>query len=132
MQVDGVKELKEKLRKLAEGRRGRPGKKTVVVGYTQHYAVYVHENLEANHPVGQAKYLEQPARQLASEFGRMVVAALKKKISLIKALLLVGLRLQRESQKLVPVDTGALKASAFTIVEGQATPQPDTGVHGAI
>ena len=34
-----------------------------------------------------------------------------------QALLQAGLRLQRESQLLVPVDTGALKASAFTRLE---------------
>ncbi len=37
--------------------------------------------------------------------------------SLEEALLKSGLFLQRESQKLVPVDTGALKNSAFTRVE---------------
>ena len=34
--------------------------------------------------------------------------------SLEKGLVLAGLRLQRDSQKLVPVDTGNLKGSAFT------------------
>lgn len=33
-----------------------------------------------------------------------------------------GLRLQRESMKIVPVDYGNLKASAFTRAEGQDTP----------
>jgi ribosome modulation factor len=27
------------------------------------YAIYVHENMNAHHPVGQAKYLEQPFRE---------------------------------------------------------------------
>lgn len=36
---------------------------SVEVGYTQHYAIYVHEILGNNHPNGgQAKYLEEPAR----------------------------------------------------------------------
>lgn len=34
---------------------------------TEGYAIYVHENLEAHHPVGQAKFLEQPF--LAAEQG---------------------------------------------------------------
>lgn len=32
------------------------------------YAVYVHENLEAHHPVGQAKFLEQPVREAEPHF----------------------------------------------------------------
>lgn len=62
---------------------GGSGFKTdIIVGYTADYAVYVHENLEARHgaefnaafgkeigakprgPNQQAKFLEQPARQL--------------------------------------------------------------------
>lgn len=36
-----------------------------------------------------------------------------------KALLTAGLKLQRESQRLVPVNTGNLKASAFTSLNGR-------------
>ena len=32
---------------------------TVEIGLTAPYAVYVHEDLNANHPTGQAKFLEQ-------------------------------------------------------------------------
>ena len=34
-----------------------------VVSYKKRYAIYVHENLHVFHPVGQAKFLEQPARE---------------------------------------------------------------------
>lgn len=94
---------------------------SVIVGYTQAYAVYVHENLTARHPVGQAKYLEQPARQLSSDgtLGRIVRQAKQNGQTMAQGLLLAGLRLQRDSQALVPIDTGALRASAFTrISEG--------------
>ena len=37
------------------------------------YAVYVHENLEAHHPVGQAKYLEQPVNQAKSDMGSRII-----------------------------------------------------------
>lgn len=40
------------------------------------YAVYVHENLEARHTVGQAKYLEQPLNRRKQGYG----ARLAKKI----------------------------------------------------
>lgn len=92
---------------------------SVTVGYTAAYAVYVHENLEAHHPVGQAKYLEQPARLNGDSYGEVVRDAVKKGVKLDKALLLAGLRLQRDSQQLVPVDTGALRASAFTRPTGE-------------
>lgn len=86
----------------------------VVVGFTQNYALYVHENLQARHPVGQAKFLEQPARQLKNVLPRQVAAMLKSGYTLPQALIIAGMRLQREAQMLTPVDTGALRASAFT------------------
>lgn len=89
----------------------------VVVGYTAAYAVYVHEDLEARHPVGQAKFLEQPMRQLAPVLSQMIADALKRGVKLTAALYLAGLKLQAASQALTPVDTGALRASAFTRVE---------------
>lgn len=87
---------------------------SVIVGYTQNYAIYVHENLEAKHKVGQAKFLEQPARETD---GRITREALQRGKTLAQALLLEGLNLQRRSQKLVPVDTSTLKNSAFTRIE---------------
>jgi len=61
-----------------------------------------------------AKYLEQPARELKTELGRIAGKAMENGASMSDGLLLAGLRLQRESQELVPVDTGNLKNSAFT------------------
>ena len=65
---------------------------------------------------GQAKFLEQPARELnnAGTLGMIVFNAMKRGATLQQALFLAGGRIQRESMKLVPVDTGNLKASAFT------------------
>lgn len=34
-----------------------------IVSFDTDYAVHVHENLDAFHPVGQAKFLEEPARE---------------------------------------------------------------------
>lgn len=42
-----------------------------------------------------------------------------------RGLLKAGLLLQRESQKLCPVDTGALRASAYTKLNGQLVTVPD-------
>lgn len=90
---------------------------SVIVGYTQQYAVFVHEDLTKRHPVGQAKFLEQPARELSRSIGEGVRKAIKEGASVDQALLIQGLRIQRESQLLCPVETGALKASAFTMLE---------------
>ncbi|MBC8587108.1 HK97-gp10 family putative phage morphogenesis protein [Paratissierella segnis] len=38
-------------------------KPSVIVGFDEEYAIFVHENLEAHHPVGQAKFLEQPLNE---------------------------------------------------------------------
>lgn len=65
----------------------------------------------------QPKFLTDPARNLQEELGRIVAEALLTGATMATALLRAGLRLQRESQQLVPVDTGNLKASAFTRLE---------------
>ena len=99
------------------GKKYPPEPISVVVGFTQRYALFVHENMQAKHPVGQAKFLETPARELGSEIGRIVRTAVARGVSIGKALILGGLRLQREAQLLCPVDTSALKSSAFTVPE---------------
>lgn len=63
---------------------------------------------------GQAKFLEAPARTHAKTLAEIVRTALVRGAKMLHALFLAGLRLQRESMLLCPVDTGNLKASAFT------------------
>jgi hypothetical protein len=60
------------------------------------------------------KFLEGPARYLAGELGVIIIKAVGAGQTVAEALLLAGLRLQRESQKLVPVEYGNLINSAFT------------------
>ncbi len=66
------------------------------------------------------KFLEGPARLLSNsgELNRIISTALQRGSTLAQALVLAGLRIQRESQKNCPVDTGNLKNSAFTRLEG--------------
>ena len=116
VEIQGVKSLQRKLKDLANKSK-REDEGTVVVGYTQNYAVYVHEDMTAAHKVGQAKYLEQPARDLSSQLGAIAAKAVSKGAPLRQGLLIAGLRLQRESQQMVPIDTTALKGSAFTDFE---------------
>ncbi len=68
-------------------------------------------------PNGQAKFLEQPFRTMRPVLSFIVATAIRNGKSLMQGLLLAGLRLQRESQLLVPVVTGNLRNSAFTRLE---------------
>lgn len=111
MKIENVGRLKSKLLALV-GKFGQE-QASVTVGFTQKYALYVHE-VQANHVVGQWKYLEAPARSLKYGIARNVEKALTRGVPMEQALMLGGLLLQREAQKLTPVDTSALKASAFT------------------
>lgn len=45
------------------------------------YAIYVHEDLNARHPVGQAKYLEDAALQSVGDVEQIMAAALRRKFS---------------------------------------------------
>jgi len=90
---------------------------SVAVGFATAYALWVHENLLAAHPVGQAKFLEQPWREYAERIRQIIREQLAKGSTMGQALLVAGLFLQREAQLLCPVDTGALRNSAFTVLE---------------
>ena len=68
-------------------------------------------------PRGRAGFLLDVMRELKDELTRIIHKAMAKKVTLGKALLLAGLRLQRESQLNVPVELGNLRASAFTRLE---------------
>lgn len=118
--VKGSQAVQRKLKLLA-AKAAKIEATTVVVGYKGvDYAIYVHEDLEARHSPGQqAKFLEQPARELANsgELGRTIEAAVKSGAGARMGMILAGLRLQTESQAIVPVDLGNLKGNAFTDVE---------------
>jgi len=120
-EIEGLKAVKARLEKI----RHKYGKSkvSVVMGYRGvNYALYVHESAKMEetrkmrknkNPKAQWKFLEQPAREFRGEFVRMIEIALKAGLSVVDALYLVGQRLKRESQKLVPVVTGNLRRSAF-------------------
>lgn len=114
--VTGLKSLVSKLRAEA-AKANQASAADVTVGYTQSYAIYVHENLQARHPVGMAKFLEYPARANAQVYAGLISSTVRKGKTVSQALLVAGLRLQRDSQELCPVLTGALKGSAFTRLE---------------
>lgn len=51
-------------------------KPQVIVGYTQNYAIFVHERLELRHPIGQAKFLSSVLSDKAKEGVAIVTASL--------------------------------------------------------
>lgn len=112
VKLEGMGRLQSRLKKLAQ-KYGQDKDASVTVGFTQHYALYVHE-VQAKHKVGNWKYLESPARRLRREMARMIETALMRQVPMMQCLMFAGLRLQREAQLETPVDTSALKASAFT------------------
>lgn len=48
---------------------------------TEGYAIFVHENLEAHHPVGMAKYLEIPFDAAKHGMVRRLIAGMRKRLS---------------------------------------------------
>jgi len=131
-----IQKLQQELQKKLDSPKAVRGR-SVIVGYTAAYALDVHENIKMKwkgiprkekikggkgkfwDPQGkaQAKFLEAPARKNAKQIGNVIRTAVQNGVSLEKAMVLGALLLQRESQKLVPVDTGNLKGSAFTKFE---------------
>ena len=111
--LENFKELQKRLQRMRAESKTEDNT-SVTVGFSQNYAVWVHE-VRANHKDGkQWHYLSTPARQLESELGQIILTAYKTTGNMLKSLLVAGMRLQREAQQIVPIDTAALKASAFT------------------
>jgi hypothetical protein len=142
--VDASEVLKMLKRRLTKADADAGAK--VAVGYTASYAIWVHEMIQgAPHPPksdaqrkamfasirerdkvghvswssGKPKFLEGPFRRMRKELQEFIRTSLKSnKMDVRQALYLAGLKLQRESQLVCPVDTGNLRASAFTRIEG--------------
>lgn len=83
------------------------------VGYSADYAVPVHERTDLRHPVGQAKFLEQPIRTEEKPMADIIHSRLLARESLKNAQLAAAKHLMKVSLQLVPVDTGALRDSWF-------------------
>jgi len=93
----------------------RKKKLVVLVGYTANYAIYVHEatNARFKAPGTGAKFLENSLRIHADACVALVKSALLREVDFHTALYFAGLRLQRESIKVTPIDTGNLRGSSF-------------------
>jgi hypothetical protein len=114
VKIENQERLLAKLRKIGVRFAGRP---QVVIGYEAPYALRVHEDLQAYHPNGSAKYLERPARENASELAVIVVNGMRRGQSLQEAELSAGGYLLKLSQERVPVQTGRLRDSGFVVIQ---------------
>lgn len=114
IKIQGISQV-NRLLNNKKSQLGR-GKQSVLVGYggTEEvdYAIYVHEDLEARHPTGQAKFLEE-APYSVEELAEIVSDSLKEGDSLLDGLEKAGKLVLERSQPLVPQDTGALAESGF-------------------
>jgi hypothetical protein len=118
LKMEGSAEVIASFQRQTRNRLGQYGKVArMAVVYEAPYAIFVHEDMETPHRTGQAKYLEQPARMFARSIGKFIRDLVRRKTSIGKALYQAGLILLKESQKLVPVDTGFLKSSGKVVVE---------------
>ena len=51
---------------------GTSAKPTGEVGFTAKYSIYVHENLEARHPTGEAKFLEKALQESEKDIVKII------------------------------------------------------------
>lgn len=119
IKIQGISQV-NRLLNSKKSQLGR-GKQSVLVGYggTEEidYAIYVHEDLEARHATGQAKFLEE-APYSVEELADVVSNSLKAGQSLLDGLEEAGKLVLERSQPLVPVETGELRESGFVRREG--------------
>lgn len=85
----------------------------VEVGYSAYYAVYVHEDLRANHTNGQAKFLEDAVKFFGSDLVLQVENEVRKGTSLDLAVFRAAADLLAASKTIVPVRTGFLRDSGY-------------------
>lgn len=117
--LNKLKKIHRTLEELSNAYRNHSNRPpSVVVGYAAKYAIFVHERQARHAPGKQWKFLEQPARELSAELGRMIVQGMQHpEAKLEEVLLAAGMRLEAASKRIVPVDTGALRAGSFTALE---------------
>lgn len=136
--IKGLKKLNKVFVALSEQSRKKSGRfgfnVNLAVGFAAPYHVYVHENLQYAHgaaynakyadriqrgldhkrrPQEQAKYLEQPAREMRGQLAALIRNSMKNGGELKEVLMMAGYALMRAAQHLVPIDTGELSNSGF-------------------
>jgi hypothetical protein len=103
--------LKQQSKKYGDG-------KSIVIGFAQTYALFVHE-INAAYRVGQWKYLETAIKQMRQSMGQWIATELKKGKKLDAVQLAACRKLLAYAKTLTPKDTGALRASGYVCFEEQ-------------
>jgi hypothetical protein len=110
VKLDGVDEFcRSLLLRAKEAKRTWQAQAEVV--FTAPYAVHVHEDMEAQHAVGQAKFLEQPIREHGRELKRQVRDAVARGEDFADASLAAAEELLEYAKELCPVRRGFLRDS---------------------
>lgn len=92
------------------------GKAQADIIYDTPYAAKIHEDLEMYHSNGEAKFLEKAYRRNLASVKDYMKIIIRNKMDLKDAVKEGATIILRESNKLVPVDTGRLKESGKVIV----------------
>jgi len=123
--IYGLERVMKRFQKELQSWAGDGVRVEGMVGYRAPYAIYVHENMEIDHPIhedghgstrdckGEAKFLEKPAREMLPQIPSMLVKLKQQKKGLKFSIRTVCERLLARSQKRVPVLSGRLKKSGF-------------------
>jgi hypothetical protein len=98
--------------------RAKTFNKSVIVGYSARYAIYVHEDMQKAPNSGQRKYLTEGERLARHEYTQYLVRGIRDVTSdrpfpMVELLLGCCTIIMNYSQPLVPVLTGYLKNSKF-------------------
>lgn len=102
--AQGLKKLKENAKRETPIAFG--------ITFTAPYAMRIHEDLEMEHANGQAKFLEQPLRENATIFKKLIRQKMQQGRTFRQAMLEVAeWFLEMKVKPLVPVDTGELRDS---------------------
>lgn len=119
--IDSAKLRRALINRIAKAE----GKFDIVVGYavspkaeagdSTRYAIYVHEMTELWHkPPTKSRFLADPFRKIQREIPSIIQREMiAKRRSFSDALLAVGKKIKKESLAEAPIDTGALRRSAF-------------------
>ncbi len=95
------------------------GSPVALVGFGTSYAVFVHEIIEARHPVGEAKFLENAANKAKSGYASKLAAATRTFARrghpnpLASGIYAMALGVDADAVQRTPVNTGRLRASHF-------------------
>lgn len=131
VEIKGLDQLRARLRAVMAEAKVEMSE-DIEVGFSVNYAIAVHERVYSggggrnakgqftrgrkveHKPPTQAKFLEATFQNKKAEIWYIIRATAKASKSMLLALLKAGLYVQAEAQKITPVDTGALRASAYT------------------